>query len=166
MPIYEFYCEDCHTIFNFFSRRINTETRPDCPGCGRAGLERQVSLFSVSKGRKETDDDDMPGGLDDSRMEQAMMSMAGEFENLDEDDPKQAAGAMRRLYEATGLRMTSSMEEAMRRLESGEDPDRIEEDMGDFLEQENPFLAKPKGHWRDLRKKHLPPKVDETLYDL
>ncbi|MCK4728291.1 MAG: zinc ribbon domain-containing protein, partial [Desulfobacterales bacterium] len=33
MPIYEFYCEDCNTIFNFFSRSVNTTKRPPCPRC-------------------------------------------------------------------------------------------------------------------------------------
>ena len=46
MPIYEFYCPDCHTIFNFFSARIETEKRPDCPRCGRSKLERRMSVFS------------------------------------------------------------------------------------------------------------------------
>lgn len=166
MPMYEFYCEDCHTIYNFFSRRINTEKRPDCPKCGRAELERQVSMFAVSKGRNESDEDDMFGDMDESQMEKAMMSMAGEMENIDEENPKQAAQMMRKLYEATGLKLTPTMEEAIRRMESGEDPDRIEEDMGDFLEDEDSFAMQPKAHMDDLRRKYLPPKVDETLYDL
>ena len=27
MPIYEFYCPDCNTLFNFFSRTINTSKK-------------------------------------------------------------------------------------------------------------------------------------------
>src|SRR5512145_1150123 len=57
MPVYEFYCAECHTIFNFLSRRVNTEKRPDCPRCGRPELERQVSSFAVSKGRPEAGED-------------------------------------------------------------------------------------------------------------
>ncbi len=53
MPVYEFYCPDCHRIFNFLSRTVNTEKQPDCPRCGRPRIERQVSLFAISKGRKE-----------------------------------------------------------------------------------------------------------------
>ena len=34
MPIYEFYCPDCNTIFNFFCRRIVTDKKPACPKCG------------------------------------------------------------------------------------------------------------------------------------
>ncbi len=50
MPVYEFYCPDCHAIFNFFSRRVDTETQPACPRCGRPELGRQASLFAISRG--------------------------------------------------------------------------------------------------------------------
>ena len=53
--------------------------------------------------------------------------------------------------------------EALHRLERGEDPDRIEEEMGDLLEGEEPFLIGGKGK-RGSRKQK--PRVDETLYDL
>jgi putative FmdB family regulatory protein len=165
MPIYEFYCADCHTIYNFFSRRINTETVPHCPRCRRAALERRLSAFSVSKGLKEQEDTPL-GDLDESRMEQAMAALAGEVEGLDEEDPKQAARLMRRLYDATGLKLGAGMEEAMRRMEAGEDPDQIEQEMGDVLEHEDPFAARPKQALKDLRNRLLPPNVDETLYDL
>ncbi len=167
MPIYEFYCADCHTIYNFFSRRINTEKRPRCPNpaCGREQLERRVSLFAVSRNRAEPQDDAL-GDLDESQMEKAMAAMAGEMESIDEDDPKQVARMMRRLYDATGLNLGPGMEEAIRRMEAGDDPDKIEEEMGDLLEEEDPFAAKSRRRLGDLRRKYLPPKVDETLYDL
>ena len=170
MPFYEFYCPDCHTIYNFYSRRINTDKIPRCPGegCGREGLERQVSLFAISRGRGEDEEggDDMLGDMDESRLEQAMMSMAGEMENIDENDPRQAARMMRRLFDSTGLKLSGGMEEAISRMEAGEDADQIEADMGDMLEEEEPFSMKPKKLLSDLRRKYLPPKVDETLYDL
>ena len=166
MPIYEFYCRDCHTIYNFFSRRINTDAQPACPRCGRTALERQVSLFAVSKGRAEPQEGDLPGDIDESNLEKAMLSLAGEMEGMDEEDPRQAARMMRKLFDATGLRLNDSMEEAMRRMESGEDPDKIEEDMGDLLESEDPFAVRSKASLQDLRRRYLPPKVDETLYDL
>ena len=31
MPIYEFYCAKCNTIYNFFSRTANTDKIPTCP---------------------------------------------------------------------------------------------------------------------------------------
>lgn len=168
MPIYEFYCADCHTIYSFFSRRVDTKTIPACPSesCGRPALERQVSLFSMSKGRPDTEGDDGLGDIDESRLESAMASLAGEMEGIDEDDPRQAARLMRRLFDATGMNLSDNMQEAIKRMEAGEDPDRIEEEMGGLLEEEDPFTARPKRAIHDLRRKYLPPRVDEKLYDL
>jgi len=166
MPIYEFYCVDCHTVFNFFSRRINTEKRPPCPRCGRPELERRMSVFAISKGRKEdVGADDLPD-IDDERMERAMESMAADFEHVDENDPKAMGRMMRRLFDAAGMRMGAGMEEALRRMEAGEDPDQVEADLGDALESEDPFDARVKGNLASLRRQFLPPRVDPTLYDL
>lgn len=165
MPIYEFYCKDCHSIYNFFSRRIDTSKRPSCPTCGLAELDRQISLFSVSKGMNEEDSDPF-GDMDESKMEKVMASMAGEFENVNEDDPKQMGRMMRKLYDATGLNIGTGMEEAIQRMEAGDDPDKIEEDLGDVLENEDPFSIKSMKGVGDLKRKFLPPKVDEKLYDL
>ena len=59
VPVYEFYCADCHTIFKFLSRRVNTEKSPACPQCGRPELDRQISIFAISKGAsKDAEGDD------------------------------------------------------------------------------------------------------------
>ncbi len=161
MPIYEFYCSNCHTIYNFLSPKVDTSKCPSCPRCGKPELERQVSLFSISKGLQVEDEDGLPD-IDEGKMEQAMQLMAKEGESLDEEDPRQAAQLMRKLYDKTGLSMGPGMEEAMSRLESGEDPDQIEEELGDILEDEDIFISSK----RKWPKKLLPPSKDETLYDL
>jgi putative FmdB family regulatory protein len=162
MPIYEFYCKKCHTIFSFFSSTVNTDKRPLCPGCGKVRLERQMSVFSRVKNRGEGDEPPMPD-MDESKMEQAMSLLAREAESMDENDPRQAANLMRKLSDMTGLNLGPGMEEALRRMEAGEDPDQIEAEMGDLLEGEDPFSfgEKPSG----LRKTR-PPRKDETLYEL
>lgn len=160
MPIYEFYCPDCHTIYNFLSLRVDTAKRPSCPKCNRPDLERRASIFSISKGLEEPDDDGMPD-VDESKMEQAMQLMAREADSIDEDDPKQAARLMKKLFDSTGLEMGPSMEEAMRRMESGEDPEQIEADLGDALESEDFFTAA-----RKVARGHRPPARDDTIYDL
>lgn len=178
MPVYEFYCPDCHTIFNFFSRRVDTHTRPSCPRCARPDLDRQVSLFAISKGRAETDGEEgpeLPPGMDEERMMQALASMSGELEGLDEDNPKDAARMMKRLFDATGMRMGDGMAEALKRLEAGEDPDQIETEMGDILENEDPFGSPPAPGGRrerllpslaTLRRELLPPARDDDWYPL
>ncbi len=76
------------------------------------------------------------------------------------------AGLMRKLYDATGLQLGPGMEEAIRRMEAGEDPDQIEEEMGDLLEDEDPFSLSGKPDLKRLRSRLAPPQVDETLYEL
>lgn len=166
MPIYEFYCSVCHTIFNFLSRAVDTTRRPACPRCGRKHLERRVSRFAVSRGLADPASDELPAGLDERRMEQAMEALAREADGLDEDDPRAMAGVMRRLYESTGLPLGDGMREALRRMEAGEDPDEIEEQLGDLLEQEDPFGEElPAGSSR-LRRRLRAPEVDPTLHEM
>lgn len=162
MPIYEFYCSQCHMIFNFYSRTVNTEKRPPCPKCGREELDRQMSPFSVLRGAKEDQENGLPD-IDESKLEKAMSALASEAQRMNEDDPRQAAQLMRKLTQMTGLELGSGMEEALRRMEAGEDPEQIEAEMGDLLEDEDaPFLqAQPKSAHRKA-----PPRKDETLYEL
>ena len=166
MPIYEFYCENCHTVFNFFSQRVNTEKRPDCPKCDRSRLERQVSVFSVSRNRAEQGSD-LLEGVDESRLEQAIMSMAGELEGLDQDNPQQAARAMRKVMDQAGIELGDGVEEAIGRLEAGDHPDEIEATLDNsFDDDANPFSVKSRSMLGAIRRKYLPPKTDPTLYDL
>jgi len=178
MPIYEFYCRHCHRVFNFLSRAVDTERTPPCPRCGDAGLTRRASAFAISKGRKE---ETKPGSpepdIDEARLERAMQALAGEMDSLDENDPRQGAHLMRRLFEATGVPVAGGMEEALRRMEAGEDPEKIEEDMGDVLEEDpfggllggeaeekDPEEGRKKGPGR-LRRM-LPPSVDPELHEM
>ena len=169
MPLYEFYCQDCHTIYNFFSPRINTEKRPDCPKCGRPELERRVSVFAISKNRPDTGDgedgvDGMPdlSGLDEAKLERAMAMMAREAEGMDEDDPRQAAQLMRKLCDVTGMNFGEGMEEALARMEAGEDPEQVEAEMGDMFENMD---FSPSGA-KKLRRALRAPARDETIYDM
>jgi putative FmdB family regulatory protein len=162
MPIYEFYCAHCNTIFNFFSSRVNTEKRPMCPKCDKGPLERVISRFAVLKSGKEHDDLGMPE-LDETKLGKAMSLMEREARNLNEDDPKQVAHLMRKLCDTTGINLGSKMEEALRRMESGEDPEKIEEEMGNILSEEDLFTAASKDSHKPKKK---PPIRDETLYYL
>ena len=91
--------------------------------------------------------------------------LAGEADNMNEDDPKQAADLMRKLTHMTGLKLGPGMEEALSRMESGEDPEKVEAEMGDLLETEDPFLL-PGKKVRSPGGRRTAPLRDETLYDL
>ena len=163
MPIYEFFCADCNTLFNFFSAAIDTRTRPDCPRCQRPQLERRPARFATLKHQGDAEPDPFDG-VDEERLAGVMESMMGELGDLEEnEDPRQMAHVFRRLGEATGLEFGPRMEEMMSRLEAGEDPDRLEEEMGDdFADDESleQFFRLRKRGWT-LRRR---PQVDDTLY--
>ena len=167
MPIYEFYCRDCHTIYSFFARRVDTETIPKCPkGEKKHKLQRQMSRFAISKGRSENPDGGPDFDMDDEQMEKAMMQMAGELEGADEEAPRSMARMMRKLMDTTGMNMGEGMEEAIRRMEAGEDPDKVEEDLADVLDGEDPFStgeSKIKGIARRITEA---PNVDPEVYDM
>ena len=164
MPIYEFFCPDCNTVFNFLSRRPNTEKRPDCPSCGRKELAKLMSPCATIGKAREADEDGLPAGLDEARMERALTGLMREAEGLNEEDPRQMAGLMRKFMDQTGLSLGDRMQEAIARMESGEDPEQVERDMGDVLDEDAPFSLET------MRKKvqgltHRP-RHDDRLYEL
>ena len=122
-----------------------------------------MSIFArVSGGKEEASGEDMPP-IDEAKMEKAMAMLAGEADKINEDDPRQAAMLMRKLSDATGMNLGPGMEEALSRMERGEDPEKIEEEMGDLLEGEEPFIFGEKVRKGSKKPK---PRIDETLYDL
>jgi putative FmdB family regulatory protein len=163
MPIYEFYCDRCNVIFNFFSGRIDTTTVPACPQCGKGELNRRISTFATIGKAKDTSDD-MFSGMDESKMEQAIQSLMRDAEGVNEQDPKQMAALMRKFSDKTGISLGASMEEAISRMEAGEDTEQVEKDMGDLLGGEEDFNLDA------LRKKvaagRKAPVHDEKLYEL
>jgi putative FmdB family regulatory protein len=164
MPIYEFYCPDCNTIFNFFSSTVNTTKTPTCPQCRKRQLDRRMSAFAFTGRATETGEaDDLP--FDEGKMEKAMQMMASEAEWINEDDPRQAANLMRKLTDMTGMELGAGMQEALRRMERGEDPETVEAEMGDLLESEDPFIL-PEKRGRGKAAARPAPRRDETLYDL
>jgi putative FmdB family regulatory protein len=166
MPIYEFYCPDCNTIFNFFTRRMCPERKPVCPKCGRQDLEKLLSRVSVigraSAGGGEDAGEGAPElPMDEARLEKAMGMLEREMAGLDENDPRAAAGLMRKLADAAGLDLGEGMQEAISRMEAGEDPDQVEAEMGDVMA--NPDELSPAKKKAPARKPA--PKVDEALYE-
>ena len=101
--------------------------------------------------------------IDEAKMEQAMLAMAGEMEGMNEEDPQTMARFMRRFSDMTGMRLGDGVEEALNRLEAGEDPDQIESEMGDIFESDDLFAPKT---LKGLKKRYLPPERDDTLYKL
>jgi len=102
-------------------------------------------------------------GLDETKMEQAFETLIHEAGSVDESDPRQMASLMRKFSEKTGLNIGDAMEEAITRMEAGEDPQQVEQDMGDVLSGEDFNLDLLKKKMRGAR---LEPIQDEKLYKL
>jgi len=143
MPIYEYLCPECNVVFSFMVRNVKKAKRAYCPRCGNTKtMEKVLSRFAFSgrtrKGSDASGADSAAGsGGDDMpdlspKQEQEMMRLMSQMEGIDEEDPKQIGTFMRKMSEITGESLEPEMEEAVRRLEAGEDPDKIEEDLGDL----------------------------------
>ena len=150
MPIYEFACPKCRKIFSFLSKRLKPDRLPVCPKCGNKKMSKQVSRFAMTRGLKEpaarTEAEDggppMPD-MDDPRVERAMMEMERDLEHLDENNPKHMAHMMRKMKDLMPPgSVPKELDVAIKRLEAGEDPEKIEEDMGDLL---GDFMGGPEG---------------------
>ena len=55
---------------------------------------------------------------------------------MDENDPRAMGRMMRRMAEMTGEKIDGEMEEVVRKLEEGADPEALEEQMGGGAERE------------------------------
>ena len=133
MPIYEYSCSECRRIFQFLARRLNPERQPVCPQCGNENLRKEVTKFAALKGAAEPGAD--MDALDSPKMERFMREMERDMGRLDENNPKHMAHMMRKMQEALPPdMMPREMNEAIRRLEAGEDPEAIEADMGEIFD--------------------------------
>ena len=136
MPIYEFACPKCRRIFSFLAKRVNPGRQPACPKCGNKKMSKQVSRFAMTKGLKEDASGNEPPApnFDDPRVARAMAEMERDMDHLDENNPKHMAHMMRKMKDIMPAgSMPEEFETAIKRLEAGEDPEKIEADMGDIL---------------------------------
>ena len=115
MPIYEYRCGGCRRRVSVFFRSFSSVGDPTCPHCGSANLTRLVSRVAVHRAASGDDGGDF-GGDDE---------FGGMFDDLDENDPRAMARALRRMSDESGEPVEPEMEEALGRLEAGEDPETV-----------------------------------------
>jgi hypothetical protein len=177
MPIYEFYSPDTNKIYSFLARSLSyTDKVPRCPDGAKYRMEKLVSAFAVVGRAKERPDAAPAGAGDDAKMEAAMKAMEREFAGIDADnpDPRQMGRMMRRMSELTGEKMPAEMEEMTRRMEAGEDPDKLEAEYGDALGEpapgekpSDPAENRQQARLKSLLRRQRPaPTRDATLYDM
>ena len=190
MPIYEYYCPDNHRIYSFYAKTLaQGQTIPRCPDAPAFRMKKILSPFAVTgrtrkaenegKGAEAPAAGENPAG--DARMEAAMSAMEGEFSNVDENDPRAMGRMMRRMSQLTGEKLDGEMEEVVRKLEEGADPDQLEAEMGGALgdegggESDDPYGMGPGGEAKPpvdpkeprhrFRLRRGPPTRDPKLYD-
>jgi hypothetical protein len=160
MPIYEYYCPDNNRIYQFYAKTVaQAEKTPKCPDNPAFRMVKMLSGFAIGGASRKSvreeaqsagkspeaagpmgDDTGGPpaggGGpdpADDPRMESAFSEMEREMESIDENDPRAMGRMMRRMSELTGEHLDGEMEEMVRKLEEGQDPEKLEEQFGDAL---------------------------------
>lgn len=172
MPIYEFFCPQNNRIYSFFARSLAYAGKvPRCPDNAKWKMEKMMSNFAVT-GRAKEKPEAAPGGdADDPRLERAMAEMEREFAGVSESDnpdPRLLARMMRRMSDLAGEKVPAAMQEMIARLEKGEDPEKLEAEYGDALDDMDGGADTPEA--RDavarLRKRSARVTRDPTLYEM
>ncbi len=171
MPIYEFYCPDNNRIYQFYARTLaQGRITPKCPDNPGFRMRKMLSAFAVTGSGRAGESDEGAGAArepgDDPRMEAAMGQMEREFAGVDENDPRAMGRMMRRMADLTGERIDGEMEEVVRKLEEGADPDSLEEQLGGEPEAgpgQDPVKPAPGG--RRPRPRRAAPVRDPRLHE-
>jgi len=176
MPIYEYYSADTHKIYSFYARKlVGPDIVPRCPDAEGKKMQRVLSPFAITgKAKEKTDEAGGEGMPDlDPRQEAEMMKLAGEMSGMDEEnpDPRQLGRLMRRMMDITGEKMPEPMLEMLARMEKGEDPEKLEAEYGDVLDDDSMGdLGMGKGEGdkggAGALRRRLPPRRDPTLYEM
>lgn len=176
MPIYEFYSPDTNKLYQFLARSLACRDKtPRCPDNPAFRMERRVSRFAIVGKAKEDAGDDPFAGMDETKMEAFMAEMEGEMSHMSEEnpDPRQLGRFMRKMTDVMGDRTPETLRELVRRLEAGEDPEKLEEQFGggegDDMGEEGGGPAMADGFWDTVKKKiksmRDTPQRDPKLYD-
>jgi putative FmdB family regulatory protein len=114
MPIYEYQCEKCHKRTSVLTMRVSERVDAVCKHCGSVQMRRLMSRFATPRS-------------EESRMD-ALSDPSG-FSDVDENDPKSIARALRRMGKEMGDEMGGpEFDEAVDQLERGGD---LDDDGGD-----------------------------------
>lgn len=119
MPIYEYGCYDCRKRVTIFWRTISqaAQETPRCPRCGGVNLKRLVSQVAFRRSAE-------------SRIED--LADPANLAALENEDPKSLARLMRQMGDETGEDLGPEFDEVVGRLEAGQAPEEIEQDLPDL----------------------------------
>ena len=115
MPTYDFVCSDCHQRFDLFMTYADYGSKPVvCPHCGSRNVRRHIGRIRVARS-------------EESRLEN--LSDPGSLDGL-EEDPKALGHILKKMKsEVGGEDIGPEFDEVVGRLESGQSPEDIEQNM-------------------------------------
>ena len=117
MPNYEYRCLSCRRRFEVFLSYSEYGTRKiACPHCKSEKVQRRIGRIRVARSEA-------------GRLES--MADPGSLEGL-EDDPRALGRMMRQMSHEVGEEMPPEFNEVVGRLESGQSPEQIEQDLPDL----------------------------------
>ena len=117
MPSYEYRCLNCRRRFEVFMAYKDFGTRPVvCPHCKSDKVQRRIGRIRVAKS-------------EESRLES--MADPDALAGL-EDDPRALGRMMRQMSGELGEDIGPEFNEVVGRLEAGQSPEQIEQDLPDL----------------------------------
>lgn len=117
MPTYEYRCLDCQRRFEKFISYSDYGKQPvRCPHCGSDRIQRRIGRVRIARS-------------EDSRLER--FSDSASLADM-EDDPRALGRMMREMSGELGEEMGPEFNEVVGRLEAGQSPDQIEQDLPDL----------------------------------
>jgi putative FmdB family regulatory protein len=117
MPTYEFRCLDCRRRFEIFTSFTDYGKQPVvCPHCGSQNAQRKIGRVRVARSQE-------------SRLENYAEPDA--LAGLDED-PRALGRMMREMRGEIDEEMGPEFDEVVHRLEAGQTPEQIEQDLPDL----------------------------------
>lgn len=156
MAIYEYYSPDNNRIYSFYAKIISQSGKlPRCPDNPNYKMVKMISSFSVTANRNNSEDESIGGDLSDQNLQAAIAEMENDIMGIDEENPnpRQLGHLMRKMTEMSGEKMHERMEEIMHRLEAGEDPEKLEDEFGDMLEDEVETMENPSEKTENIKSK-------------
>ena len=84
MPIYEYYCPQNHTIYQFYAKTLTQgQTIPKCPDNPAYEMRKILSSFAIASGGKKIEDgsDPEPGAAGGGASGGGSCSSRGRFRN-------------------------------------------------------------------------------------
>ena len=111
MPIYEFRCDDCERITNFFSRKPDPKATAPCEHCQSANTQRLVSSFARTYSQSDIMEKYGDPGTDGDK--------------ADLKDPRQIGSWVEKRFDEYGIDMPESAREMIDAAREGEMPDPV-----------------------------------------